>query len=105
MDGLSRVSETLPDVGAAERIQDVRRQTKGELRGAPQRGSKKRKSKPATASRDGRGSLADKEGGRLLQNGSGEETSVGRERSEECYGRDRTIAPIPPKGRLIDIAI
>lgn len=100
MDGLSRVGESLPDVGAAERVQDARRQTSGDRRGA-----KKRKPKPGRPSGDGRESRVDEGDDRMQPTGPGDGTSVDREHADACYGRDRTIAPILSKGRLIDIAI
>lgn len=105
MDSLSRVSEPLPDIEAVERAQDVRRRGRGGPKGTPQRRPKKDGPGPTTASGDGRESGTEEEGARLLQTGLGEEVPVDQECPDACYSRDRTIAPIPPKGRLIDIAI
>lgn len=105
MDSLSRVSDSLPDIGAAERAQDARWQVRNRSKGTPQHRPKKGKPGPATASGDGRESHGEEASGRPPQTGPGEEAPNQQERSEACYGRDRTIAPILRKGRLIDIAI
>jgi hypothetical protein len=105
MDSLPMINESLPDVGAVERANDILRQTGGGPKGTPQRRPKKGEPKPATVSRDRHESHAEEDGGQPLLTGSGEEAPVDRERQEAYYGRDRTIASIQPKGRLIDIAI
>lgn len=105
MDGLSRVSEPLPDVSAAERAKDPPWQVRDRSKGASRRRPKKGEREPATASGDSRGSYAEEEGNRPLQTSPGEETPIGQERSDVCYGRDKTVTSIPPKGRLVDIAI
>lgn len=104
MDSLPRINEPLPDVGAVERANDIRRQARGGPKGTPQRRPKKGEPRPATVSCDRHESHAEEDGGGPPQTGSGEESPVDRERSEAYYGRDRTIASIQPKGRLIDIA-
>lgn len=96
MDSLSRVGEPLPDIAAAERVNDARRQAGERPKGASRRRSKKGGPEPETTAGDGRESRAEEESGGA---------SVDQERSEACYGRDKTVAPIRPKGRLIDIAI
>lgn len=98
MDSVSRIGEALSDVGAAERVTNMRRQTGNERRGA-----KKRKPQPGTPSGGGREPGIDEGCDRPQQ--PDDEASVDRERSEACYARDKTVAPILPKGRLIDVAI
>jgi len=103
MDSLSRINEPIPDVGAAERVSEARRQAGERQKGAARRRAKRTPS--AAASGDGGGSRAGQEGDRPVQADSGEMRPTDQERSEACYGRNRTVAPILPKGRVIDIAI
>ena len=106
MDSLSRVSEPLPDVAAAERAREERRQAQGRSKGTARRGPKKGEPGPATASDDRRESHAENDGGPLPRTDPDEETPADQEVSGACYGRDKTIAStLPSKGRLIDIAI
>lgn len=100
MDSLSRISEVLPDVAAAERAREERRQTRDRSKGAGRRGPKKNEPEPATASDDRN------DGVPLPQTDPDEETPADQGVSGACYGRDKTIASaLPSKGRLIDIAI
>ncbi|PWB43966.1 MAG: hypothetical protein C3F12_12065 [Candidatus Methylomirabilota bacterium] len=94
MDGLSRVNESVPDVGALQRVSESRGDGKDTPRGTPRRRPKRGGSGAATASGD-----------RPLPPGPAEGQSVDQECSEACYSREQTITSIPPKGRLIDIAI
>lgn len=97
MDSLSRISEVLPDVAAAERVREERRQTRDRSKGAARRGPKKDEPEPATASDDRNDGIP------LPQTDPDEETPTDQ---GVCYGRDKTIASaLPSKGRLIDIAI
>jgi hypothetical protein len=102
MDSLSRVGESLSDVGMVERAQEARGQVRREPKGTPQRRPKR--SEPATASGDRPNTETEGDGG-LLRRGSGEERPVDQECTESGYSRERTVASIPPKGRHIDIAI
>lgn len=106
MDSLSRISEVLPDVAAAERAREEGRQARGRSKGAARRGPKKGEPGPETAADDKRESRSENDGGPLLRTEPDEETPAGQEVSGACYGRDKTIAAtLPSKGRLIDIAI
>lgn len=106
MDSLSRVNEPVPDIAAAERVEDARRQAQGRPKGAARRRPKKGEPRPTTASGDRSESHAEQDGSPLSQTSPGEEAPADQEMSGTCYGQDRTIAPtVPSKGRLIDIAI
>ena len=106
MDSLSRISEVLPDVAAAERAREERRQARDRSKGTARREPKKDEPEPATASDDRRESHAENDDVPLPQTDPDEETPADQGVSGACYGRDKTIASaLPPKGRLIDIAI
>ncbi|MGB4782897.1 hypothetical protein [Candidatus Methylomirabilis sp.] len=106
MDSLSRISEVLPDVAAAERAREERRQTRDRSKGTARREPKKDEPEPATASDDRRESHAENDGGPLPLTDPDEETPADHGVSGVCYGRDKIIASaLPSKGRLIDIAI
>lgn len=106
MDSLSRISEVLPDVAAAERAREEGRQARGRSKGAARRGQKKGEPGPETAADDKRESHSENDGSPLPRTEPDEETPDDQEVSGACYGRDKTIAAtLPSKGRLIDVAI
>ncbi|MDD5558338.1 hypothetical protein [Candidatus Methylomirabilis sp.] len=106
MDGLSKVSEPLPDVAVAEQAREGRWQASSRPKGAARRRPKKGEPGWGTASDDRRDSHAEEDGGSPPQTDPDKETPADQEVSGACYGRDKAIAPtLPSKGRLIDIAV
>ena len=106
MDSLSGIRDPLPDVAAAERAGDARRQVGGRPKGTARRRPKKGQPEPATASGDGSDSHVNEEGEQPPQTSPDRKNPTDDEISAVCYGKDKTIAPtMPSKGRLIDIAI